>query len=132
MSRLFKFLLVAVLVLFVLACSLVPNPINDVENVASTAEAFASAMSFETVQALTTAIPMETIEALPSMIPDVGSYFDPTGTPVDQWNGIPVMPQATVGEEFGVSTYSYTVPVSAIDVQTFYNQKNLPRWDCVA
>jgi hypothetical protein len=66
---------------------------------------------------------METIEALPSMIPDVASYFDPTGIPVDEWNGIPVMPAATAGEEFSESTYSYTVPASTTDVQTFYTQK---------
>jgi hypothetical protein len=123
MSRLFKLLLVAVLALFALACGLISNPLSDVQDAASTAQAFASEMPLETVQALTTIIPMHTIEALPSMLPDVGNYFDPTGTPVDQWNGIPVMPQATVGEEFGESTYSYTVPASATDVQAFYTQK---------
>ena len=123
MSRLFKLLLVAVLGIFILACGLISNPISDVENVASTAQAFASEMPLETVQAFTTNLPMETIEALPSMIPDVASYFDPTGTPVDEWNGIPVMPAATAGEEFSESTYSYTVPSSTTDVQTFYTQK---------
>ena len=123
MSRLFKILLVAVLGFFILACGLITGPISDVENAASTAQAFASEMPFETVQALATVIPMETIEAFPSMLPDVGNYFNPTGTPVDQWNGIPVMPQATVGEEFGENTYTYTVPVPATDVQSFYTQK---------
>jgi hypothetical protein len=33
------------------------------------------------------------------------------------------MPQATVGQEFNSNTYSYTVPLPATDVQTFYNQK---------
>jgi hypothetical protein len=28
-----------------------------------------------------------------------------------------------VGEEFGETTYGYTVPAKAVDVQTFYNQK---------
>ena len=79
-------------------------------------------MPFETLQAMATAIPVQTFEALPSAIPDVGKYFDPSGTPVDQWNSIPVMPQATAGEEFSESTYSYTVPASATDVQQFYNQ----------
>ena len=123
MSRLFKLLLITVLALFILACNLVTGPISDIENAASTAESVASALPVETIEAFTTAIPLQTLEALPSAIPDMGNYFDPTGTPVDQWNGIPVMPQATAGEEFGEATYSYTVPASALDVQTFYTQK---------
>lgn len=122
MSRAYKLLLLSSLVIFILACSLISNPLNDVGNVASTAQAFASEMPLETIQALATTVPMQTIEALPSSIPDVGKYFNPTGDPVDQWNDIPIMPQATVGEEFGESTYTYTAPVASTDVQTFYNQ----------
>lgn len=123
MSRLFKLLLVTILATFILACSLISGPISDIENTASTAEAFASSLPVETIEAFTTAIPLQTLEALPSAIPDVGNYFDPSGTPVDQWNGIPIMPQATAGEEFGESTYGYTVPAPATDVQAFYTQK---------
>jgi hypothetical protein len=106
----------------VLACGLISNPISDVQNAASTAEAFASDMPVETLQSLTTALPVQTIEALPSSMPEIDKYFNPSGTPVEEWNGIPIMPQATVGEEFGESTYSFTAPVTATDVQTFYNQ----------
>jgi len=123
MSRTYKFVLVAVLAVFILACNLVTTPINNVGDAASTAQAFASEMPFETLQALATAIPVQTFEALPSAIPDVARYLDPSGTPVDQWNNIPVMPQATVGQEFSASTYSYTVPATAADVQQFYNQQ---------
>lgn len=123
MSRLYKLLLVTVLALFILACGLISNPLSDVQDAASTAQAFASEIPLETIQAFTTNIPMETIEALPSLIPEVGNYFDPTGTPVDAWNGIPIMPQATVGEEFGDTTYGFTVPASAKDVETFYTQE---------
>jgi len=122
MSRPLRFLLVSTLALFILACNLISNPINDVGNAASTAKAFASEMPFETLQALSTAVPIQTLEALPSAFPEVNNYLNPTGAPVDQWNGIPVMPEATLGEEFSESVYSYTAPVSATDVQTFYNQ----------
>ena len=122
MSRTKQLLLLAALALLILACNLISSPITDVENAASTAQAFASEMPFETLQALATSVPVQTFEALPSAIPDVGQYFDPSGPPVDQWNGIPVMPQATAGEEFSTGTYSYTVPASATDVQQFYNQ----------
>jgi len=123
MSRLFKLLLVTTLALFILACGLITGPISDVENAASTAEAFASSMPVETIEAFTTEVPLQTLEALPSLIPDVGNYFNPTGTPVDQWNDIPIMPEATVGEEFSESTYSYTVPATATEVKAFYEQK---------
>ena len=123
MSRLSKILLGSALGLFILACSLVTGPINQVENTASTAESFASALPINTIEALATSIPVQTIEALPSTIPDYENYFSPTGTPVEQWNDIPIMLQATVGQEFDDNTYSYTVPLPASDVQAFYDQK---------
>ena len=123
MSRLLKILLGSVLSLFILACGLISGPISDVEKAASTAESFASALPVATIEALATNIPVQTLEALPSEIPDYGNYFSPTGTPAQEWNGIPIMPQATVGQEFNDKTYSYTVPLSTSDVQTFYNQK---------
>jgi hypothetical protein len=123
MSRLFKILLALILALFILACGLISSPVSDIKNAASTAESFASAVPVDTIEALATVIPMQTIEALPSEIPDYGNYFSPTGTPVEQWNDIPIMPQATAGQEFDDHTYSYTVPLPATDVQTFYNQK---------
>jgi hypothetical protein len=123
MSRLYKLLLVTVLALFILACSLISGPVSDIENAASTAQAFASEMPLETLESLTTAIPVQTLEALPSAFPDIGNYFNPTGTPVDQWNGVPVMPEATAGEEFSETTYGYTVPASATDVEAFYAQE---------
>ena len=123
MPRLYRFFLLVVLALAILACGLISGPVSDIENAASTAEAFASSMPVDTLEALTTAIPIQTLEALPSEIPDYGNYFSPTGTPVQDWNGIPIMPQATVGQEFNENTYSYTVPLSASDVQAFYDQK---------
>ena len=123
MSRIYKLLLVSILAVFILACSLISGPVSEVEKAASTAQAFASDIPIETIESIATTLPIQTIEALPSMAPEVGKYLDPTGVPVEEWNGIPVMPQATAGEEFGESTYSFTASASATDVQTFYNQK---------
>jgi hypothetical protein len=122
MSRLLRILLGSLIGLFILACGLVTGPISDVEKAASTAESFASALPINTIEALATNIPIQTLEALPSEIPDYGNYFSPEGTPVEQWNDIPIMPQATVGQEFNDKTYSYTVPLPASDVQAFYDQ----------
>jgi hypothetical protein len=123
MSRPVKLFTASILALFILACGLISGPVSEIENAASTAEAFATDIPVETIESIATTVPVQTIEALPSVLPDVGGYFDPTGTPVEQWNGIPVMPQATAGEEFGDNVYSYTILATAIDVQNFYNQR---------
>ncbi len=112
MSRIYKIFFVSILILTSLACGLITNPINDAQNLASTAQAIATSM------------PIQTLEALPSAMPDVGQYLNPTGAPVSQWNNIPVMPQATAGQEFNKNTYSFKASgVTEADVQTFYNDK---------
>ncbi len=111
MSRMVRFLLISALAAFVLACGLISNPINDVKGIASTAEAFA------------TTNPMGTLQAFASAIPTFTGMMNPQGQPVADWNGIPVMPQAIAGQQFSDNSYSYKVPASISDVQTFYTQK---------
>ena len=71
MSRLPKFLLILVLVVFVLACNMVTQPIDDVKNLAGTAAVLASSMPVETLQSLATNMPVQTLEAVGSAIPDL-------------------------------------------------------------
>lgn len=112
MSRINKISYLVVLVLASLACGLITNPINDAQNLAATA------------QALATSMPIQTLEALPSSMPEVTQYLNPTGTPVSQWNNIPIMSQAKAGQEFNKNTYSFKAGgVTATDVQTFYNDQ---------
>ena len=102
MSRLSKLLLLPVLIVFVLACNFVTQPIEDVQNLASTAESVAS--------------------ALPTDLPDLDqfNFLDPEGTPLAEWNGIPVMPQATAGEEFNEYTYSFKVNATVQEAVDYY------------
>jgi hypothetical protein len=120
------------LILFVLACNFVTQPIEDVQDLAGTAQSFATALPIETLQALATTlpsvIPAETLQSLPSAVPtfeafatQFGNFFNPQGTPVSEWNGIPIMPQATAGQEFDSTNYSFRVAVTAQEVQDFYN-----------
>jgi hypothetical protein len=127
MSRLSKFLIVLGLIVFVLACNLVTQPIKDVQNIAGTAQSFATSLPVETLQALASAIPAETLQAFPSMAPtleafatEFGGLYNPQGTPVTNWNGIPVMPQATSGQEFDSTTYSFKASATATEAQEFY------------
>jgi hypothetical protein len=118
MTRLTKFLSLTILVLFILACT---QPIQDVQNLAGTAESFATALPVETLKAVASQIPVSTLQALPSAIPDI-KLFNPEGTPVSEWNGIPIMPQATAGEEFkDSSTYSFKVNATVKEAQDYYN-----------
>jgi len=63
MLRLSKFLMVSAVVLFVLACNFVTQPVKDVQNLAGTAQAIGSAIPIQTLQALPSQLPMETLEA---------------------------------------------------------------------
>jgi hypothetical protein len=104
MRRIFKYMLLAILIGTVLACGVISNPLAGAQNLASTAQALAS--------------------AIPSGLPDVTKYLNPQGKPVSDWNGIPIMPEASAGEEFSKGTYSFRV--SGVDepaIQSFYNDK---------
>jgi hypothetical protein len=131
MSRLSKFLLISAVVVFMLACNFVTQPIKDAQNLAGTAQSFATAIPIETLQALPSVIPMETLQALPSTVPTIealatvfGDVLNPQGTPAQEWKGIPIMPQATAGQEFSENhTYSFKANVTTKEVQDFYNEK---------
>lgn len=140
MSRLSKILMVSIVILFVLACNFVTQPVKDVQNLAGTAQAIGSAIPIETLQALPSAVasvlPPETLEALPSAAPTIealatvfGDITNPQGTPVQEWKGVPIMPQATVGQEFtqaNANIYSFKANASAKDVQDFYKGQLTP------
>lgn len=139
MSRISKVLSISAVIVFVLACNFVTQPVKDVQNLAGTAQSLATAIPIQTLQALPSAIasviPEKTLEALPSSAPTIealatqlGNTLNPQGTPVQEWRGVPVMPQATAGQEFAANnTYSFRVDATAQQVQDFYKEsmKNL-------
>ena len=123
MSRLTKFLLISVLIVFALACNAVTRPIRDAQEAVNTVQAVATAMPLETLQSFATSMPVETLEALPSMMPDFGDMFNPQGEPASEWKGIPIMPQAATGQEVDGSTYSFKFTGTVQEAQDFYNGK---------
>ena len=138
MSRLSKILSLTVLLVFLFACNFVTQPINDAQNLAQTAQSLATTIPIETLQALPSAIasiiPAETLQALPSSMPtfeamasampDFGNMLNPQGTPVQEWRGVPILPDAVAGQEFSVNnTYSFKANVTPKAVQDFYNEK---------
>lgn len=122
MSRRIKFTSLIFVILFLLACNTVTQPVKDVQNLAGTAQSIATAMPIETLKAVASEIPISTLEALPSAMPDVQSMMNPQGTPVSAWKDVPVMPQATAGQEFPDSkSYSFKVNATVKEVQDYYN-----------
>ena len=122
MSRRTKFLSLIFAILFLLACNTVTQPVKDVQNLAGTAQSFATALPVETLRAIASQIPASTLEALPSAMPDVQSMMNPQGTPASEWKGVPVMPQATTGQDFpGSKSYSFKVNATVKEVQDYYN-----------
>ena len=117
MSRLSKSLFLFVLIIFVLACNFVTQPIDDVKNLAGTAESIASALPIETLQALPSALPTDLSDF------EEFNFFDPQGTPLSEWNGVPIMPQATSGQEFNDYTYSFKVNTSIEDAVAYYKDE---------
>jgi hypothetical protein len=132
MSRLNKIVSITILVLFVLACNFVTGPIKDVQNVAGTAQSIASSLPVETLQALASQVPVETIQALASQVSpetaqalqttvsNFGDLFNPQGTPVEVWRDIPIMPQATAGQESDANNYSFKTGSTLQEVQDYY------------
>ncbi len=121
MSRLSKYLLICTLIVFVLACNAITRPFNDAQNVVETAQSFATSMPLETIQSFATNMPVETLQAVSSALPDFGNMFDPQGEPVTEWNGIPIMSEATAGQEHDANNYSFKFSGTATEAQDFYN-----------
>ncbi len=108
MSRPSKFLVLTIVVIFLLACGSVSQPLQNPENQTATAQSRG----------------VETFKAYATSMPEVDNVFAPEGAPVQEWKGIPVMPQATAGQEFAAkNTYSFQANVTIQEVQDFYSEK---------
>ena len=119
MSRISRVLLLLILLVFALACNFVTQPFNEAQEVVETVQSLATAMPLETLQSFATAIPIQTLEAIPSALPDFGNAADPQGEPLAEWNGIPIMPSATTGEE-STGIYSFKTGASVTEVVDYY------------
>jgi hypothetical protein len=51
---------------------------------------------------------------------DIAQYMHPVGAPLKTWHDVPIMPQATAGQEFGAGIYSYTAAATLDQAGQFY------------
>ncbi len=50
-------------------------------------------------------------------------YDNPVGIPLQSWQGVPIMAQATAGQEFNPNIYSYVASATLDQAQKFYQVK---------
>jgi len=128
MSNYRKTLIVIPILIFVLACQAVMRPIEEAQGGVSTVAAVATDLGSYATQAAdlaTQAAPLSTLMANPSLVPGIpgGNPLDPQSTPLAEWKGIPIMPQATAGDELE-TVYSFKVDATSTEIEEYY-QKNL-------
>jgi hypothetical protein len=129
MSNYRKTLIVIPILIFILACEAVTRPIEQAQGGASTAVALATELGGYATQAAdlaTQAAPLATIMANPSLIPEIpfGNPLNPQSPPLTEWNGIPVMPAATAGDEADGGVYAFKIDATVEEIVGFY-EKNL-------
>jgi hypothetical protein len=58
-------------------------------------------------------------------------YSNPTGTPLESWHDIPIMKEATAGQEFQADIYSYKATATLQQATAFYTkQASALNWSC--
>jgi len=56
-------------------------------------------------------------------IGSIAAYFQPVGTPVKVWHNVPIMPQATAGQEFNPRIYSYVAAATLDQAHQYYGSR---------
>lgn len=54
---------------------------------------------------------------------NISQYFNPVGAPLTTWRNVPIMPQATAGQEFNANIYSYVAVTTLSQAKQFYTSK---------
>ncbi len=112
--------------LFILACQAIGNPIQQAQNMAGTASVLGTEIVEQVTQVSEYAPnipPMETTLPIPSAFPNIPeNIFEPQSPPLSEWNGIPVMEQASAGDESD-GMYVYRIAATSEEVQDFYKTK---------
>ncbi len=63
---------------------------------------------------------------------NLSQFLHPVGAPLKTWNGVPIMPQATAGQEFKSDIYSFSFPGTISQASQFYNaQSSALNWACI-
>jgi hypothetical protein len=101
-----------------------PLELTQTPGIQATATAYAAAVTAEYVSESTLLGPMA------DML-QINQYFNPVGTPSTSWHGVPIMAQATAGQEFKADIYSYKATATLSAAANFYNNQAAKlNWSC--
>ncbi len=118
MFNLRKFFIVIPALLFILACQTVTRPIEKVQDAGATAASLATQAGEVRTQVSGLATEIVPIQTFMPELPS-GNPLDPQSPPLSEWNEIPIMPQASAGEE-SEGVYFYKVTATAKEVEEYY------------
>ncbi len=137
MKRAWKFLLVLSIPVIV-SCALVaptavttrippptPTSLESVTPSATTVEPSSTPSLVPSATIAPEETPTSSGVALPPMfgnLSNISQYFNPSGTPVKKWHDIPIMPQATAGQDFQNGVYSYRANATLDEAVAFYSE----------
>lgn len=125
MSRISRVFLLTGALMFALACNFITRPLDQAQQAVETVQSIATALPIETLQAFPSALPEIEVPTgmpdigMPTGMPDFGNMADPKDPPLTEWNGIPVIPSATAGNESS-GIYSYKAAATIAEVFDYY------------
>jgi hypothetical protein len=142
MSQLQRVTFLGLLLTGALACSVTAAPVSPTASLQASPTTSSSDTPVLPATAQASDTPALTEPASPSETPDaqspslplpfanlsgISQYYNPVGQPVSTWNGIPIMPQATAGQEFKPgAVYSFKATAVISQAVSFYQGKMSP------
>ena len=158
MSTVYRFSALIALVLTTVACGLMSQaapptqtgiPPSDTPAATVTLDSSDTPVSTDTAQPSDTPVATATVSQLvalqtqivgtefalmgPSahLIGFLNLYSNPAGTPLESWHDIPIMQEATAGQEFQADIYSYKASATLQQATAFYaKQASTLNWSC--
>jgi len=101
-----------------------PLKLTQTPGIQETATAYVASVTADYLNNLSLMGPMADLLA-------IEQYFNPVGTPSSSWHNVPIMPQATAGQEFKADIYSYKATATLSMAAAFYdNQAVKLNWSC--
>ncbi len=126
-------------VLLVWACGLINRPLKPTSTTAVPPTMEASNALSATATSVRTSAPAtlpspsasdtpNTFAGLPDFygnVQDMSQYLNPNGLPVADWQGVPIMPQATAAQDFNNGVYSYKATATLKQASAFYSSASI-------